>query len=178
MAIQYGDGSNSNNGRVIQVVQTNYNSAFSSSFTSETAKHHLSMFDTTINLSSTSSKVKIELAIGSAACSQTSWGYYIYRGNSEVTGATGSSGNSRPASWFRMIRNQSDANHAFSGYGTYVDSPSTTGNVTYKIYFRAEGTNSGGTFTWLLNQDQNNSNENNMSQQVTSSRLVLTELAS
>ncbi len=135
------------------------------------------MFDTTINLSSTSSKVKIELAIGSASCTQTSWGYYIYRDSSEVTGATGVAGNSQPGAWLRQIRNQSDGNHTFSCYGAYIDSPNTTGNVTYKIYMRAEGTNSSGTFYWLLNRDQSNTNSNNMSEQITTSRLILTEIA-
>jgi len=178
MAIVFPSGTLSGPTKVLQVVQTKYNVEYSNQFYSETAKHHLSMFDTTINLSSTSSKVKIELAIGSAAATQTSWGYYIYRNSSEVTGATGSSGNSQPGSWLRQLRNQSDGNHAFPCYGTYIDSPSTTGNVTYKIYLRAEGTNPSGTFYYLLNRDQSNNNENNMSQQITTSRLVLTELAS
>jgi hypothetical protein len=124
-------------GSVLQVVSATYSAAVTMGVTAN------SWYDVTgmtkaITPSSTSNKVLININLGALDNSSGAIGFRIMRGNTAI--ALGDVNSSRQRMSFRFSGNADDGNHNQSLVFSFLDSPSTTGAVTYKIMFAAEGT--------------------------------------
>ena len=163
-------------GKILQVVSTPWQSAFSGSFTNTAWAELSTSIRASITLSSSTSKVLVLLHMGSVSANSNTLAFRLYRDSSEVTGASGTSSNNRPTAWVRAVKHPADSNHAWGLHASYLDSPGSSGTKTYQIYVRPEGT-SGGTQVVYINQDEQSVNANNISEVITSSSLTLMEVA-
>ena len=124
-----------NPGVVTQVVQTVKNDTFTTTSSTATAVTGLSV---DITPSSSSNKVLIRAIISQGNSSdEYSNLFYLYKGGSVITAATGDAASNRTRSTATQRQGAGD-----NGQQTvsieYLDSPSTTSSTTYAIYVNTE----------------------------------------
>jgi len=122
-------------GNIIQVVSTTKNDTFSHNTQTPTL---ITGLTATITPSSSSNKVKISVDIMASPSnhSYTCW-FFLYKGGSEISGATGAAGQTNQDRAFKSCRG-SDTNTPVNVSGVYLDSPSTTSAITYQVYMSVE----------------------------------------
>ena len=115
-------------GKILQVVM----GTLKDSFLSNSATMTDTGLGATITPASTSNKVLVQVNFG-MVCTTTSRaaGFHLYRNGSAVTGAQGTSGTTEDYTMFAYIQNANEVSqHSFS----YLDSPSSTSALAYKMY--------------------------------------------
>lgn len=135
MSIQYGDGTTSSTGRIIRIMQSTHNSeATSSGITTWTNAPFPTLV---VTPESTSSKFLLMCSFGYGIHGATSCAFRWRRNSttighgSDATFVVGGSGND---SWRETVSH------------LYLDSPGTTGSITYRLQFRPY--DSGRTLYW------------------------------
>ena len=122
-------------GSILQVVSTTKNDTFSHNTQTPTL---ITGLTATITPSSSSNKVKISVDI---SCSPSNTNYtcwfFLYKGGSEISGATGDTGLANQDRAFKSCRAYG-TNDALNVSGVYLDSPSTTSATTYQVYMAVE----------------------------------------
>lgn len=132
-------------GGILQVVQANTTSTFSSTSTGSWVS---TGFSASITPSSTSSKilVTIQLSTGQSTSGwSTNWG--IQRNGTQIGGGVSTSG--APAYFWIATDAYSSDNEIYGLSQSYIDSPATTSAVTYLLTYYGEGN------TGYLNRQQN-----------------------
>jgi len=142
---QFADG-NMAAGSVLQVLQTTKTDTFS---TSSTSFADITGLSVNITPSSTSSKVLVFMDCKVASTNHVSAFVRIMRGSTAIY--VGDDAGSRISATMGNADDPSDQ-FAFQMSGMFLDSPSTTSQVTYKIQMSSEG--SGNTGTVFLNKSQ------------------------
>jgi len=135
------DGAPTNGGGgVIQCVSTTKTDTFSHNSETPTL---ITGLTATITPKFNTSKVliSIDLSVGASATNYTVW-FYLYKGGSEISGATGDAGAANQDRAFKAIRTYSN-NDPVSTAGMYLDSPSTTSATTYQVYMSVESGQTG-----------------------------------
>ena len=122
-------------GNIIQVVSTTKTDTFSHNSQTPTL---ITGLTATITPSSNSNKVKISIDISCSPSnsSYTCW-FFLYKGGSEISGATGDAGLSNQDRAFKSCRG-STSNDPVNVSGVYLDSPSTDSATTYEVYMAVE----------------------------------------
>jgi len=133
MAIFYGDGSNSNNGRIIQVQHRleTATAGFSTSSTSYVTD--VSLPNDSITPSKTSSKIYVSVYIGMQHDATGQVENTIYRAISGGATTELSGGNT----YGLVFKGGSNPEWGYAGV-QFIDSPNTTSQVTYTWYGRSE----------------------------------------
>ena len=128
MAIFYGDGSNSNAGRLIQVVSTTKTNTFT---TTSSSYVDISGLSVSITPKETASKILILFGVfGSNSGSGSRWAVRLLRGSTQI--AIGdAAGNRVRATGSSETAGGGGNMKCFSG--NHLDSPSTTSAITYKF---------------------------------------------
>lgn len=154
MAIYYGDGSNSNSGRIIQVVQDTATASLAGS-----ANNSYNSLNNALQLTITpkESASKI-LLIGHVSfmgySSRDAQGWSFFKNGSILSAATGDTRNSRTritAAGFLI-----DNDNTLMLSNAYLDSPNTTSQITYAIrFFSYLNATVGINRTWNDNDDGN-----------------------
>jgi len=122
-------------GKILQVQSTAKTDTFTLSTTDTWTD--VTGLSVAITPASTSNKVLINFSIGSSsASSANSRGFKIVRGSTDI--AIGDSAGSRVSSTVWLF--ESAANYSFQSSFTFLDSPSTTSETTYKIQMYANTT--------------------------------------
>jgi len=124
MAIEYGDGSNSNTGRIIQVVTGNRTSVFSTTSSSFTDIG----LSASITPKESASKILIFLTIYMSSNDNSS--QRLLRGSTVIEAGTGSGSASRGFGGGFFCGSDADV---MGQSGTFIDSPNTTSATTYKV---------------------------------------------
>ena len=165
MAIYYGDGSNSNTGRIIQVVQATYSSAAVQSSGTNDVWYDLSGMSASIAPKDSNNKVLIMAHING----WHNWdsAIRILRGASTVVGG-GSNVGARISAIMEYPKG-GRTNEAGNCSFQWLDSPASTSSQTYKLQFNWRGN------TIYFNRSQND--DNNTSDARTTSTLTLIEVA-
>tara|TARA_R100001443_G_scaffold103247_1_gene111595 strand:- start:275 stop:775 length:501 start_codon:yes stop_codon:yes gene_type:complete len=165
MAIEYGDGTDSNTGRIIQVVQTTYQGTVSSTSGSDTT---ISGLNTSITPKETASRIQIAISIGTCGVSGTNNYIYfsLYR-NSSVNLPRGNSDGSRQICTFSIRPGQE--HYAFPVSMNYIDTPNSTSSTSYNLKFAREGG------TMRINANGLDYNQSNYPRTI--STMILTEIA-
>jgi hypothetical protein len=146
-------------GKVLQVLSATKTDPFSTTSTSYVDVTGLSV---TITPSSTSSKILIMgHANGNGTANISQVYLQLVRDSTPVGGGTTSG--SRPSCITRFYYN--DANVTATGSWTYLDSPSTTSAVTYKIQAKTQG--SGTVYLGSTQNDSNSADGARQSQSIT-----------
>ncbi len=115
-------------GKILQVVM----GTLKASFLSNSATMTDTGLGATITPASTSNKILVQVNFG-MVCTTTSRaaGFQLYRDGSEVTGAQGTSGTTENYTMFSYLQNANEVSqHSFN----YLDSPSSTSALAYKMY--------------------------------------------
>jgi hypothetical protein len=121
-------------GKVLQVVQT-YKTDTAS--TTSTSFVDVSGFSANITPASTSNKILVLVTIGGQGQSGVSQAYFRIDRNGSVVGVADAAGSRRQISGASIY--PADNNTMSSTAFNYLDSPSTTSSLTYKIQFSADG---------------------------------------
>jgi|TARA_B100002051_G_C16620459_1_gene577945 hypothetical protein len=164
MAIEYGDGSNSNTGRIIQVVQTTFQGTHSSSSSSDVA---ITGMNTSITPKETASRIQIAVHIGTCGASGSNNYLYfsLYRGS--VNLPRGNTDGNRKVCTMSI---RPGVNHeAYPMSMIYIDTPNTTSSVTYYLKYQMEGG------TGYINANGLDYNQTNYPRTI--STMILTEIA-
>ena len=122
-------------GKVLQVVQT-YKTDTSS--TTSTSFTDVSGLSANITPASTSNKILVLVTIAGAGQASVSQAWFRLNRNGSVVGVGDAAGNRKQisgSSIYNTDNNVSEGSTAFN----YLDSPSTTSLLTYKIQFSADG---------------------------------------
>ena len=145
-------------GHILNIQQASRNAT--STTTSQTPSQVPDLTVTMTNIKSTSSKFLIYASLqgGSNAGSNAGGAFFLYRGGSIVAGASGASAGSRTALASQAAVGSSAWVMRTSNF-SYLDSPSSTSNQTYAIYWRAEDTTNG----TYLNRSHDDSNTSDRS---------------
>ena len=128
-------GTASGFGKVLQVVQT-YKTDTSS--TTSTSFTDVSGLSANITPASTSNKILVLVTIAGAGQASVSQAWFRLNRNGSVVGVGDAAGNRKQisgSSIYNTDNNVSEGSTAFN----YLDSPSTTSLLTYKIQFSADG---------------------------------------
>ena len=140
MAIHFADGTSQTSaagGKILQVKQSTQSSQTESSFSSLTELM-------SVNITPSSSSNKILVMVNCAGCgtraSSTFWFMYLYRNDSYIYGIDTYVGDSATGG------NSSNPN------AMYLDSPSTTSQITYKV----KGHRQGGSANCVFNHSDGN----------------------
>ena len=122
-------------GNILQVVSTTKTDTFSHNTQTPTL---ITGLTATITPSSSSNKVKISVDISCSPSNSTytCW-FFLYKGGSEISGATGDAGQANQDRAFKSCRG-STTNDPVNVSGTFLDSPSTTSATTYQVYMSVE----------------------------------------
>ena len=158
-------------GKVLQVVQ-GVNSAVSSgthTLHTSAASTWTEVVSKTINISSSSSKILVQFDCGLGGTGGST-SVHVVRGTTEI--GMGDSSGSRNRSFTSsdgMGRNDYDIRTLS---GNYLDSPATTGNVTYYIKTTSYTAN-----TYYINRSVNHRDNAAGYDGVTASHIILTEIA-
>ena len=136
-------------GSVLQVVEGSYKT---------TATFNVSAYTTTgvtasITPSSASNKVlvMVKLDMGSSNGGDQEGGQArLYRNSSDIADARGDNSSSRSGAFITHPCFSGDASSFMTEYGQYLDSPSSTSSVEYRIYIR--NYDSSGTYPVYLNR--------------------------
>tara|TARA_R100001510_G_C7576632_1_gene151107 strand:+ start:42 stop:548 length:507 start_codon:yes stop_codon:yes gene_type:complete len=167
MAIEYGDGSDSNTGRIIQVKEAYLKTIVTLSSSSDTA---ISGLSEGITCHESTSQVKIDVFIG--CCGANSANYYmffqLYKDGNIIGGARGNTEGSRQRCTFSV---RTPAGHiAVPVSFSYMDTVGDTNSHTYDVRCAMEGG-----VTGRINTTGNGNNQSNYP--ITISSLILTEVA-
>ena len=167
MAIEYGDGSDSNTGRIIQVKDAYLKTIVTVSSSSDTA---ISGLTNSITCHESTSQVKIDIHIGT--CGTSSSNYYmfftLYKDGSILSGSLGNTEGSRQRCTFS---HRVSADHiAIPASFSYMDTVGDTNSHTYDLRVAMEGG-----ITGRINTTGNGYNQSNYP--ITMSSLILTEIA-
>ena len=167
MAIQYGDGSDSNTGRTIQVKDAYLKTIVTVSSSSDTAISGLSQ---SITCHESTSQVRIDVFIG--CCAANSANYYmfftLYKDGSIIGGAIGNTEGSRQRCTFAQ---RTSAGHiAIPVSFSYLDTVGDTNSHTYDVRCAMEGG-----VTGRIGTTGNGNNQSNYP--ISMSSLILTEIA-
>ena len=162
MAIEYGDGSDSNTGRIVQVVSAHKTNHFSTTSTSWTSTG----LEASISPKSSDSKLLI-LVDAKMGMASGNIGYVrLYRGNNFINYGDAHSSTLQCTS----VADGSGCQHdAYPASAIYLDSPATTSSTTYKIKYRGNNGN-----TVRINRAGSNRSSNDG---VFASSLTLMEIA-
>jgi len=155
MAIEYGDGSDSNAGRIIQAVAHTNDNHYAFAVGTQGSLSTSGSFEATITPKSTSSKILVMMSFSMSSPSDVEGSYLILREiGGSVTGiAKGSgSGARREVTGVGELRVSS----RLSTFNTsHIDSPSTTSACKYYLQLRHD---SSANRTLTFNYDTNNAN--------------------
>lgn len=155
-------GAVSRSGGILQVVSTTKSDTFSTTSTSYT---DVTGFSATITPRSTSSKILVLLNV-SIGRSTDSGNYYRIMRDSTAIAIGDSAGSRDRATGADYVGSGSVTFQATSSGANFLDSPSTTSSVTYKVQFRVE---SG---THHINRDGNDSDATTRARRVSSITLI------
>ena len=128
MPVEYGDGTNSDSGRIVQVVSTVKTDAFShTNLAKDTMTAIILSQSITPKDSSNKILVRVDLTVGNSS----DVGIYLnlFRGSTQICRGDANGSQQRVTS-FGATRN-SDS-HGYCGM-TFLDSPSTTSSTTYGV---------------------------------------------
>mgnify|MGYP001404736929 CR=1 FL=1 len=153
MAIYYGDGSNSNSGRIIQTVQSNYNSQIE--WNDNNSRDLMTL---AITPKATSSRIMIIVSCNGCGSrsSDTYWNMWIRKGGSALYTVASYIG----------IEDASNGDSS-SPNANYIDVAGSTSSITYSV----TGQRTNGSYNIIFNH----SNSQNMS--IGGSSLTLMEMA-
>jgi len=168
MAINYGDGTTSNDGRIIQVKEGINRTITTVSSSSDTAIGGLSEG---ITCSEAASKVRIDISLGMFGISSASYYafFVIYKDGSALINSMGQTEGSRQRCSF-AVRQNPGGHMGQALYFTYIDTPGDTSSHTYDLRVSMEGG-----VTGRLNATGNGNNQSNYP--ITMSSITLTEIA-
>ena len=168
MPIYYGDGSTSNDGRIIQVKEAYNRTITTVSSSSDTAIGGLS---NSITCSEAASKVRIDVSLGMVGISSASYYafFVIYKDGSALTTSMGQTEGSRQRCSF-SIRQNPGGHMDQPCYFTYIDNPGDTSSHTYDLRVSMEGG-----VTARINTTGNGNNQSNYP--IAMSSFTLTEIA-
>tara|TARA_R100001509_G_scaffold163937_2_gene139830 strand:- start:307 stop:816 length:510 start_codon:yes stop_codon:yes gene_type:complete len=128
MPVNYGDGSDSDSGRIVQVVSTVKTDAFSHTNLAKDTMTAI-IFSQSITPKSSSHKilVRVDLTVGNSS----DVGIYLnlFRGSTQICRGD-ANGSQQRVSSFGATRNADS--HGYCGM-TFLDSPSTTSSTTYGV---------------------------------------------
>ena len=142
-------------GRIIQIKYTPVNQIISQS-TNETGSN-FSAFDTLITPTSANSRFLITAYLNVASAGGNTFGVMVRRNNSVIDELRADAdGNRRRYTGRGATSWNADGNHMHNYTVVVLDTPSTTNNITYKLFFATEGSN-----TLYINRNRNNSNSTN-----------------
>ena len=173
MAIQYADGTNSNTGRIVQVV-TSFSGAVYS-FYGTNNQWNYSGFSGQITPKDNNNKILVICHLGKVHNDGNSSQWLIRRdiGGTETGIGVGNADGNRPQGTMSSYGTGGINNdHALSVHGTVLDSPATTSAITYKIYCWPEDTG-----TCYLNRQKEDTNIAASYRSRTGSSLVMMEVA-
>tara|TARA_Y100000401_G_C8275973_1_gene200874 strand:+ start:42 stop:587 length:546 start_codon:yes stop_codon:yes gene_type:complete len=181
MAIEYGDGSDSNEGRIIQVVRNNFVTRSSTSC-SQHAFATVTAFNTNITPKSTNSRIIISVGcMGEPSDQDHHMSWSVYRSFANGTNAYinihgDASGTSHTDCIATLLQgyygNNSNSTPTYISLPTVVDHPSYTGQITYRLRMQTVS----GSATWYTNRcvDDNSNSDNERG----GSHMTLMEVAS
>jgi len=152
-------------GKVLRVLQTVKTDTFS---TTSTSLVDITSLSVTITPSSTSSKILVTANV-SGSCSSGSGGAFALLRDSTQIGQADTAGSRRRSSFSGMLHTgdgSGDVNMTLVSSTEFLDSPSTTSSITYKI----QGLTQGGTL-WI-NRDENDPDSTDRSRTVSSITLM------
>ena len=167
MAIEYGDGTDSNTGRVVQVVTSFSGSVYS--FSASNSGWNDSGFSGQITPKDNNNKILVICHLGKVHNDGNSSQWLIRRdiGGTTTDIGVGTSTGNRPASTMSYYGTGGiNSDHALSVHGTVLDNPTTTSAITYKIfvhkqqsngnnwYFPNNNSDSDRTHSWVLTMEE------------------------
>ena len=173
MAIEYGDGTNSSTGRVVQVVTSFSGSVYS--FSASNSGWNDSGFSGQITPKDNNNKILVICHLGKVHNNGNSSQWLIRRdiGGTTTDIGVGTSTGNRPASTMSSYGTGGiNSDHALSVHGTVLDNPTTTSAITYKIYCWPEDNGTG-----YINRQSNDANNAHPYRARTGSSLVMMEIA-
>ncbi len=162
---KFGGGLNGGILQVVQAVKTD-----TQTFNSDTYSA-ISGLSAAITPISTSSKILVQavIHIGTSGGNEGVGGK-LYRNSSEVTGARGDAAGSRARNWFHGGEYAETTSQSPST-PMYLDSPSSTSQLTYEVYCRAHSSS----YPAYINRSEDDSDDNRKSRTI--STLTLMEIA-
>jgi hypothetical protein len=164
MAIEYGDGSDSNTGRIIQVVQTTFQGTHSSSSSSDVT---ITGLNASITPKETASRIQIAVHIGACGVSGSNNYLYFSLYRDSVNLPRGDVDGNRKICTFAI---RPGVNHeAYPVSMTYIDTPNSTSSVPYHVKYQMEGG------TGYINANGLDYNQTNYPRAI--STMILTEIA-
>ena len=174
MAIYYGDGSNSSDGRLIQTVQFNYTTAYSANGSG----FHSILTGAYIQPKVASSKILVTMSIGRISGPSDSVAARVLRdrGGVDITaiGVHTGSGNWTPVSWQNYgkgpINDDHADGHTWQWWDTHGDSVGDSCYYTLQLW----GQDAGNIY---VNRTQNANNSNHAYSARTASAIILQEIA-
>tara|TARA_B100001093_G_C26591644_1_gene911770 strand:+ start:39 stop:584 length:546 start_codon:yes stop_codon:yes gene_type:complete len=181
MAIEYGDGSDSNAGRIIQVVRNNFNTRSSTSC-SQHAFVTITAFNTSITPKSTNSRIIISVGCMGEPTDQDhhmSWSVFrtFSNGSSGYINIHGDASGTSHTDCISAIQagfynNNSNSTPTYIALPPVVDHPSYSGGITYTLRIQTLS----GSATWYTNRcvDDNSNSDNERG----GSHMTLMEVAS
>jgi len=147
MSIQYGDGSNSNGGRVIQVVFGSYNGNQVVNAGDGVYHNYNNNLTCLITPKSTESRILIMAHVCFMTYpSRDSQGIVLYKDGSILDAARGVDDGNRMRFWGSCWLYDGDNMQTIAA--NYVDSPSTTSQIRYTVGMGAQNNNTGMNRTW------------------------------
>jgi hypothetical protein len=158
--------------KVLQVVETSYTTAVAFNVSDFSATG----VTASITPSASSSKVfvMVKLDIGSSnGGSAEGAKTRLYRGGSNIAGAMGADASSRLGSFITHPAFTGDTNSFITHFGQYLDSPSSTSELEYKIYIR--GYDNSGSYPVYFNRSHSDSDNATVPRGVC--RMTLMEIA-
>ena len=118
---------------------------------------NISAFDTTITPTTANSRFLITAYLNVASAGGNTFGVMVRRNNSVIDELRANAdGNRRRYTGRGATSWNADGNHMHNYTVVVLDTPSTTNNITYKLFFATEGSN-----TLYINRNRNNSNSSN-----------------
>jgi hypothetical protein len=125
-------------GKLLQVVSTTKTDATSATVTTFTDIAGMSV---AITPAATSSKILVTVWIQASSAANNQGGYYkLVRGSTDIN--IGDAAGSRLRAWGNMFPSVSDNGASFTGT-SFLDSPSSTSEETYKVQWTAGPSNNG-----------------------------------
>ncbi len=151
--------------QVVQAVKTDTQTFNANTYSA------ISGLSAVITPTSTSSKILVQAVIHVGASGQNEGvGGKLYRNGSEVSGARGDAAGSRDRNWFHAGEYAQTTSQSPST-PMYLDSPSSTAQLTYEVYCRAHSSG----YPAYINRSEDDSDDNRRSRTI--STITLMEIA-
>ena len=164
--LEYGDS-----GIVLQIQKTLFTDWYYASGLTDETWHNLSQLNTNITPKYNNSLILINVNIGRIDCDDSSTVVYkIMRDNSDIQ----SIGDDNVRATWSSNERHGDDNHAGGVSFTIFDSPNTTNQVNYKLFYDVEGDKI--VVNKNMNQGRNNAVYNGFLHAKTMSNMILTEI--